>query len=45
MGPVTVSIGIAALRNGETPNDLLERADSRLYLAKERGRNRVVASE
>jgi diguanylate cyclase (GGDEF)-like protein len=45
MGPVTVSIGVAALRDGETPNDLLERADSRLYLAKARGRNRVVAAD
>jgi diguanylate cyclase (GGDEF)-like protein len=39
---VTVSIGIAEFEAGfETPNDLIAAADSALYLAKQRGRNRV----
>lgn len=38
---VTVSIGIAEYRPGETIADLLERADEALYGAKRGGRNRV----
>jgi diguanylate cyclase (GGDEF)-like protein len=39
---VTVSIGIAEFEAGfETPNDLIAAADSALYLAKQRGRNRI----
>ncbi|OPX55327.1 response regulator receiver modulated diguanylate cyclase [Oceanospirillum multiglobuliferum] len=42
---VTVSIGIAELRSGkESFNDMLKRADSALYQAKEQGRNRVVVA-
>lgn len=43
--PVTVSLGVAArLDEGpESIDTLLDRADSALALAKERGRNRVVA--
>jgi diguanylate cyclase (GGDEF)-like protein len=40
---VTVSLGVAASR-GDDPRGLLEIADARLYVAKEAGRNRVVAS-
>ena len=41
-GRVTVSIGVAALRKGETAQSLIERADSCLYTAKRYGRNRVM---
>jgi len=47
-GPIafSVSIGVAALpRDGDTLEALLERADVRLYRAKESGRNRVIASD
>ena len=40
---VTVSVGVAALRQGETPHQLLERADQALYWAKNHGRNQVVS--
>jgi diguanylate cyclase len=42
LGRVTVSIGVAALRKGETAQSLIERADSCLYTAKRCGRNRVM---
>jgi diguanylate cyclase (GGDEF)-like protein len=43
--PVTVSLGVAALRPGdEAPEDLLKRADRALYDAKRRGRDRVEAA-
>ena len=40
---VTASFGVARLRPDESANDLLKRADQRLYEAKVQGRNRVVA--
>lgn len=40
--PVTVSIGAAVLRPGETADDWLARADRAMYRAKREGRDRVV---
>lgn len=37
--PVTVSIGAAEFRSNDTQEDVFERADRALYLAKKRGRN------
>lgn len=40
---ITVSIGAAQFQPGETMNELVERCDRALYLAKRNGRNRVIA--
>ena len=42
---VTISLGVAMLRPGETREAILERADVALYEAKQAGRNRVVVAE
>jgi diguanylate cyclase len=42
LGHVTLSLGVAVLRPGDTPQSLIERADNCLYAAKRNGRNRVV---
>jgi GGDEF domain-containing protein len=42
--PVTVSIGVAGLDDGQTQDQWLRRADGALYAAKNAGRNRVVAA-
>ncbi len=41
VGRVTVSIGVAGHRPGETAEALLKRADTALYRAKSGGRNKV----
>lgn len=40
---VTCSFGVATLRENESPSELVKRADSLLYEAKELGRNQVVS--
>ena len=42
---VTISLGVASIQGGEVlpPQELIRRADERLYQAKNQGRNRVVA--
>jgi diguanylate cyclase (GGDEF)-like protein len=42
--PVTVSIGVAGLEDGQTQDEWLRRADGALYEAKNAGRNRVVGA-
>lgn len=41
LGTVTLSIGVAALRPAEYPDQFVARADAALYRAKANGRNRV----
>jgi diguanylate cyclase len=42
LGKVTVSLGVAAFRKGDTSVSLLERADQCMFVAKRAGRNRTV---
>ncbi|AWV07629.1 sensor domain-containing diguanylate cyclase [Marilutibacter maris] len=39
---VTLSLGVAELQPGESPGQLLERADAALYASKSAGRDRVI---
>ncbi len=43
-GALTISVGVASLRPEETGADLLARADTALYEAKDRGRNCVITA-
>ncbi|HRX37791.1 MAG: GGDEF domain-containing protein [Parvularculaceae bacterium] len=43
LGVITVSMGVAKYEPGDTPETLVERADQRLYAAKNNGRNQVVS--
>jgi len=42
VGAITASFGLARLLRDETGEDLIRRADAKLYEAKSGGRNRVV---
>ena len=43
--PVTISCGLTAFVEGDTPESAFERADKALYRAKQGGRNRCVVDE
>jgi diguanylate cyclase len=43
--PITISIGVAQFRPGESASQLLERCDRALYFAKRSGRNRVISED
>lgn len=42
---VTISLGVAEIKPGESPNDWLHRADEALYRAKDAGRNSTSISD
>jgi diguanylate cyclase len=43
LGRITISCGIASLRQSDTPTTLIERADQLLFVSKRAGRNRVTS--
>ncbi len=45
VGRVTVSCGLTAIRSGDLPPQILDRADRALYFAKGHGRNQVASYE
>ncbi len=45
VGKVTVSIGVAQWRTGESRRSMLERADKAMYQAKQSGRNRIELAQ
>ncbi len=45
LGRVTISVGVARYREGDTARNLIARADHNLYSAKRNGRNMVVAED
>jgi len=45
LGTISLSLGVANLRSGDSAESLIKRADEALYAAKRNGRNRVVTEE
>ena len=45
MGNITVSMGIALYKQNEPEQNLIKRADDALYLAKNKGRDRIITQE
>jgi diguanylate cyclase len=45
MGKITISMGIAMYKLNEPEKDLIKRADDALYLAKDRGRNKIIVED
>jgi diguanylate cyclase len=45
IGRITASFGVAELVDGDSADDLVHRADAKLYQAKCAGRNRVAADQ
>ncbi|MDH3453049.1 MAG: GGDEF domain-containing protein [Gammaproteobacteria bacterium] len=45
IGNLALSAGVAQMRDGESIQELLERADQALYQSKQNGRNRVTSAE
>jgi len=41
VGKVTASIGVTEIKNGDSSQDMIKRADQAMYIAKENGRNRI----
>jgi diguanylate cyclase (GGDEF)-like protein len=39
---ITLSIGVTMVRPGETPDEIISRADHAMYRAKQTGRNQVL---
>ncbi len=44
LGRITMSVGVAEFVAGESPEEMIERADGALYTAKHNGRNQVAAA-
>ena len=45
VGHITVSLGVALWRAGDSMDDVFQKADQLLYRAKQQGRNQVVAEQ
>ena len=41
LGNITISLGVACYRDGESIEELIERSDANLYRSKTEGRNRT----
>ncbi|WP_051904471.1 diguanylate cyclase [Hippea jasoniae] len=45
VGKVTISLGVAGIKENDSPDELFKKADKALYEAKNSGRNRTVLSD